>query len=289
MSRRPSRPPPAAPARVYPPGWAGTRRDVPARRARYRSARRAILAIGLLVGIGYPLALALGGALFVRLHNGPHGTSLSVHNARPWLIVAGVAAVLLVLDGLTPSPRRAPSPEPPGGPAPQPRSVSSPAERSLQARIDGLQAARRSEREFNAALDAHLAARWVSTAQVADRRELADAVLALSMELVEAPMGLLVLGHDARGAVAARGVDARDDLVAQLADEFARGRGPIWRAPTGEEWLVLDLAGEPGGYIALGGRAGGFGGLDGDALGGVARRAAALLGDPAGDPRFPAP
>jgi hypothetical protein len=274
---------------VYPAARAGTRRDVSARRARYRSARRAILAVGLLVGIGYPLALALGGAVLVQLHRGPRGASLSVHNVRPWLIVAAVAAVLLVLDWVTPAAdrsRRAPG-STGGDPAPGALPASVP-ERSLQARIDDLQAARRSEREFNAALDAHLAQLWGEATSTADRRVLADAVLALSMELVEAPRGLLVLGHDARGAVAARGIEASNELVAQLADEFAHGRGSTWRDPAGEEWLVLDLAGDPGGYIALGGRPGGFAGLDRDALSAVGRRAAALLGAAGGDSGSPA-
>jgi hypothetical protein len=262
---------------------------VSARRARYRSARRAILAAGLLVGIGYPLALALEGAVLVQLHSGPRGTSFSVHNVRPWLIVAAVAAVLLVLEWVTLGLARRPRPPGTAGldPVPDPLPSSAP-ERSLQARIEDLQAARRSEREFNAALDAHLAQIWDGAASTADRRGLADAVLGLSMELVEAPMGLLVLGHDARGAVAARGIEASNDLVAQLADEFARGRGSTWRDPAGDDWLVLDLAGDPGGYIALGGRVGGFAGLDPDALSGVGRRAAALLSGVGGDPGSPA-
>lgn len=63
----------------------------------YRHTLIACLAAVLLGSIVYLLVLALGGADLVKTSLGRPGVILSAHDARPWLIVATVAGVLLAL------------------------------------------------------------------------------------------------------------------------------------------------------------------------------------------------
>jgi hypothetical protein len=255
------------------------------RRARYRLIRLAVLGMGLIAGVGYPLALTLGGAALVAVHPGSRGATISVHNARPWLVVAAGAGLLLLVELL--AARRASSAvatadRPPDG---QDARLAQELHRVGEEK-ERLLAGRRSEREWNAALDAHLASLWAVHVP-GDVATLAELVLDLTMELVDAPTGVLALDADAGLVIAAsRGIDDPQAAATGLAAQRGvHGVGTV--DEDGETWLVLSIDGEGRrvGLIALTGLPEDPGGLDRDVLAAVARRAAALLREAA--PRAP--
>lgn len=239
-------------------------------RARYRAIRLAVLAVALLAGIGYPLVLALGGSALVDVHPGARGATIAIHNARPWLLVAAVAALLLVADLVTARRRPGVSDPPAEGVAGRLRLQLAGARHDN----DRLRAGRRSEREWNAAVDAHLA----QAPDGSRDADLARFLLELTMELVDAPAGLLMLpaapGEGPLSLVAARGVDEPAALAARLAAMRPEdGVGVV------DDVLVVPVPGGPAGrgLIALTGREGGIHGLDEEVLAAIGRRAGLLL------------
>jgi len=67
------------------------------RQARYRSALLLVLGVGLLGSIIYLLVLALGGAELLKVALPGAGSTIAVHDARPWLVVATITGVLSLI------------------------------------------------------------------------------------------------------------------------------------------------------------------------------------------------
>lgn len=245
----------------------------------------AALAVILLGSVGYLLALSLGGAEMVSIGARRGHPVITVHNPRIWLIAAAAAAILLVLRvARAERPSAGAPPAPAGEPERQERDRLERELRRERAQRQDLLAAWRSQREWDRELRAALL----------QGDDPAEAVLELTMALVEAEKGLLLAGVPGdprpRALVARRGFD-HDPTVGALVRRFASGSvEPVREArpePHGGEEVRNLLAiplrrlGDVVGVIVCADRPDGFEGLDDDVLEAVGDHAGAVLAMPA--------
>lgn len=283
-------------------------------------ARLLVLGVVLLGSLGYLSVRALGGAELVNITVTPAGRVIAFHDVRLWLLAALLAAIVALLNWglaerragiLGDTLRRERGAARADDDARLGQRLAEDEVAQLRdeladerARHADLQAAWRSEHEWGEELRRRIAGLGPAPASSDGFQAVAASVLALTLMLVEAGMGVLVAGGR---VVAAEGI--ADDAAMALAERFAGGL-PVGTAGSTTRWDAPDQAAHPGlpgaeatnapgtppdagvrnalaipvgpiagspAAIVCANRTGGFEGLDEDVLRAVGDRAGAVL------------
>jgi hypothetical protein len=171
-----------------------------------------VVGVVLVGSLAYLLVLALEGAQLVRVALPSVGTTIAIHDARPWLILAVVAAVLSLLGWVLTerqlrsigSARAAERDARTGEQEARDRLRESEAQRERlkrehvadRAQREQMLRAWRSEREWNRELRGQIERMQRSHGVLGRHDDVRKTVLELTMSLVDAEKGLLLSGDE---------------------------------------------------------------------------------------------